>query len=77
MIAEVDEPGISADCGLPPVYVPTRVPSGCYSRFSQIYNYDDFSGLDAGETRQVRLIEGRVQGGDNCQWQVVAEISVE
>ena len=58
------DPPAAPDCGTYPNYIPSWVNSGCVTRFSQVFSYEDF---DAGGKANVQFPTG--QGtAENCDW---------
>jgi hypothetical protein len=76
LLAELD-PGTSSDCGKAPEYVPTALNSQCYTRFAETYSYSELSFGQRGETLAINPVDGTVEGGDTCAWQVQMLLTVE
>lgn len=62
MLVELDD--VSPDCGQAPNYIPSWVKSGCVTRFSQVFSFDDFK---SGGKANFPFPTG--QGTvENCNW---------
>lgn len=75
LLAELD--AASNDCGVLPNFVPSWFRSGCYTRFSEVYNYDDLARGKTGQVIAVNPADIGARGGDSCSWRVAMTIEVE
>ncbi len=67
---------VSADCGLPPTYIPSALQTACITRFSQQFDYSDFaSGGKANFPFPTRRdqVQLRLDAGDLCDRAVGAD----
>lgn len=71
IFGEIDE--VSADCGLPPNYIPSRLldlQDGCVGSYNKIFTFNDFAGGTTGE-----LLSAGIEG--KCEFEVQFSIEVK